>query len=143
MHCNDKISLKIKMIDNVFCQMITNAVGNLGLTAAQSSVLGYICKRESLGEVIYAKHIEEAFHMKHPTVAGILQRLEEKQFITVEPESFDKRYKHIFATKKSRENHNLITKLIEEKETVMLSSLSETEQAELKRLLDKIIKNIV
>ena len=59
-------------------QTMTNALETMELTASQGRIMGYIshCK-----EPPCPKDVEEAFQMSHPTVSGILSRMEQKGFL--------------------------------------------------------------
>ena len=54
-------------------QAITDALEKLELTAAQGRVMGFLAR---CPEPPCPKAVEEAFHLSHPPVSGLLTRLE-------------------------------------------------------------------
>lgn len=79
-------------------QTMTAALAQMELTAAQSHILCYITYRKSPP---CARDIEEAFQLSHPTVSGILSRLEQKEFIEMRPDALDRRCKRIYIREKA------------------------------------------
>jgi len=73
-------------------QAMTSALEEMELTSAQGRVMGYLSHCE---EPPCPKDVEEVFHLSHPTVSGILTRLEKKEFIELYPDPADRRYKRI------------------------------------------------
>ena len=59
-------------------QAITSALAQMDLTASQGHIMGYLAHRD---QPPCSRDIEEAFRMSHPTVSGLLSRLEKKGFI--------------------------------------------------------------
>ena len=78
-------------------QTMTAALAQMELTAAQSHILCYITYRKNPP---CARDIEEAFQLSHPTVSGILSRLEQKDFIEMRPDELDRRCKRIYIREK-------------------------------------------
>lgn len=68
-----------------------------GLTMTQSRVLRFLS--DSGGEATQ-KEIEDFLSVSHPTVVGIVSRLEQNGFITFHPDSADKRNKVVVLTEK-------------------------------------------
>ena len=120
-------------------QAITNALAQMDLTAAQGPILGYLCRRETPP---CSRDIEEEFRLSHPTVSGLLARLEKKEFIEFRPDPEDRRCKRIFLLEKGRQCHDLIRKTIQESEAQMLKDFSEEEQALFSDFLKRAIHNM-
>ena len=59
-------------------QAMTNALATMDLTAAQGHIMAYLDHQKAPP---CPKDIEEAFHLSHPTVSGLLARMEKKGFI--------------------------------------------------------------
>ena len=81
-------------------QRITSALPQMELTASQGPILGFIAHRPAPP---CARDIEEAFHLTHPTVSGLLARLEKKGFIEFIPDDSNRRCKRIRLLPKGRE----------------------------------------
>ena len=94
------------------------------------------------GEVVYPKDIERRFNLTHPTVSGLLQRLESKGFLSCEPDPDDRRYKRIVLTEKAAECQKEIWQHILTIEQTMTAGMQESEIDTLVRLLDLAAKNL-
>ena len=95
------IHLKFKMIGEGFKQRFNTVLKKYDLTFSQFGVICYL--REHKDEKIYIKKLGEVFNLTHPTVVGIINRLEEKGFIETRPDSENKRYRIITLTAKGME----------------------------------------
>ena len=71
-------------------QRMTAALTDVDLTASQGPILGYIAHRKSPP---CSRDIEEAFRLSHPTVSGLLARLEKKGLIEAVSSPADRRVK--------------------------------------------------
>ena len=83
----------IRVLNTCTDQAMTNALAAMELTGAQGRLMGYIAHSNTPP---CAKDIEEAFQLSHPTVSGLLARLEKKGFIEFRPDEHDKRCKRIY-----------------------------------------------
>ena len=88
------------------------------------------------------KDIEKRFHLTHPTVSGVLQRLEAKDFVVLEPDRDDRRCKRIRLTERARQCDAAVGQAFETLERVMCSGMSDEEQQTLLRLLDLAADNL-
>lgn len=124
-----------------FCtdQAITDAVSALDLTAAQGHILSFLSHRP---HPPCPKDIEDAFHLSHPTVSGLLSRLEKKEFIAIRPDEIDRRCKRIYLLPKGEACHQQIHQIIDETEQRLCRGFSPEEKEILARLLDKSIANM-
>ena len=50
-----------------------NTLASMDLTSAQGHIMGYLAQRS---QPPCSRDIEETFHLSHPTVSGLLSRLE-------------------------------------------------------------------
>ena len=89
---------RVRILSQAIRQAIDRKLCDLDLTGQQSFIIRYLSERQ--GEVVYPKDIERRFNLTHPTVSGLLQRLESKGFLTCEPDPDDRRYKRIVLTEK-------------------------------------------
>lgn len=111
-----------------------------GLTCSQARVLSFLLNRDD--RLTIQKDIEDFFEIKHPTVIGILQRMEAKGFIVSEVDPQDKRQRIIrpteeaFKLAENIENHRQVA------EARMAEGMTEAEIDRLKQLLYKVYKNI-
>ena len=120
-------------------QTMTAALAQMELTAAQSHVLGYITHR---GEPPCARDIEEAFQLSHPTVSGILSRLEQKDFIELRPDEQDRRCKRIYIRPKGLKLHEIMHQTVHSIEERIVQDFTEEEKALFASLLQRAIDNM-
>lgn len=120
-------------------QAMTNALTAMELTAAQGHVMGYITHRE---QPPCARDIEEAFHLSHPTVSGILSRLEKKGFIEFRPDEADRRCKRIYALPKGLELQETMHRIIQETEAALVQDFTPEEKEQFGNLLTRAIHNL-
>ncbi len=118
---------------------MTNALASMDLTAAQGHIMGYITHRT---EPPCARDIEEAFQLSHPTVSGILSRLEQKEFIEMRPDPDDRRCKRIYVLPRGRELDETMHQTIRATEETMVQGFSDEEKAAFAALLQRAIDNL-
>ena len=70
------------------------------LTLTQSRVLGYL---EQNGGIATQKEIEGFLQVSHPTVAGVIGRMEQKGFVSCRADPADKRSKLVCQTPRAAE----------------------------------------
>lgn len=123
-----------KTIGNAVDNQITQQVQATGLTSAQMFILHYLSRH--VEKPIYQKDLEEALELSHATVAGIISRLESKDFVKLVPSEQDKRCKQIVATDKTRQLDEETGRIIDETEKKLLSGFSD----EIEQLRDYLIR---
>ena len=120
-------------------QAVTAALTQMDLTAVQGHVLGYITHR---AEAPCPRDIEEAFQLSHPTVSGILSRLEQKDFIELQPDPQDRRCKRIYIRPKGLELNEMMHEAIRSMEEKIVHNFSEEEKEQFASLLRRAIDNM-
>ena len=120
-------------------QRITSALAEMELTASQGPILGYIAHRKTPP---CAKDIEEEFHLSHPTVSGLLSRLEKKGFLEFFPDETDRRCKRIRLREKGLQCIEIMHQAIRENERVLVQGFSEEEQSLFLSFLNRAIHNM-
>lgn len=132
--------LLIKNIDNHLAKMANESLANDELTFSQLRFMAYMYDRE--GKRALLKDMEEFYEVSQPTVAGIMKRLSQKGFVTVDVDEHDHRHKVAALTQ-------LGIDVIEKQEnfrkglqTVILSPLSEEEQNSFIDMLERIWNNL-
>ena len=120
-------------------QSITAALAQMELTSAQGRVMGYLARR---GEPLCAKDIEEEFHLSHPTVSGLLARLEKKGFLELYPDPDDHLCKRIRILPKGMHSHETMHHTIVEMEHRMVSDFTPEEEEAFHTLLTRAIANM-
>lgn len=131
---------KFKAISSALAQDMNRSTAQLDLTGSQCFFLGYLVHHRH--QSIYQKDLEQEFDFSHPTVSGILGRLEAKGFVTFRTGEHDRRCKEILVTEKAIECFETMRGHMMETEAKVASGLSPEELTELNRLLDKIMSNL-
>lgn len=116
---------QIKLLSIAFEQTINRNCELSGLTGAQAFMMGYVVSHPQTP--IYAKTLEQVFQLKHPTVCGILQRLESKGFITFVTDETDRRCRRIVPTQKAIDTHIQSTQRLDEVDRQLLEGFSQEE----------------
>lgn len=130
----------IKMIHDNFERKANNALRPQGLTAAQGSALLHVFN-ESDGQMTL-KELERRMHVAQSTAAGIVVRLEQKGLIECFGDPSDRRIKCVRITESGKNCCRIGSAHVSEVEDRLFSCLSEDEQRELLRLLDKVCSSI-
>ncbi len=120
-------------------QAMTAALAQMELTAAQGHIMGYLAHRDTPA---CFRDIEEIFHLSHPTVSGLLSRLEKKGFIEFRPDPVDRRCKRIWIREKGRQCDELMRRTIESNEKKMVQGFTPEEQTQFAALLERAIANM-
>ena len=120
-------------------QTMTGALARMDLTAAQGHIMGYLAHSPNPP---CSRDIEEAFQLSHPTVSGLLNRLEKKGFIEFRPDEKDRRCKRIHMLPKGQACIELMHRTIQENEERIVQSFSDEEKAQFASLLERAISNM-
>lgn len=129
----------IRILHSCTDQKITAALASMELTAAQGPILGFLERSE---RPLCARDIEEEFHLSHPTVSGLLARLEKKGFIEFCPDPEDRRCKRIYILEKGRQCNETMHRVIESNEARMVQGFTEEEKKLFSELLLRAIRNM-
>ena len=120
-------------------QTMTAALEDQELTSAQGHIMGYLSRRETPP---CPRDIEEAFHLSHPTVSGLLSRLEQKGFIRLCPDPVDRRCKRIYLEEKGLECHDTMLRIIRLNEDRMVQDFTPEEKEQFASFLQRAIANM-
>ena len=120
-------------------QAITRALEAMDLTSSQGQIMGFLACQASAP---CPKDIEEAFHLSHPTVSGLLSRLEKKGFVELRTDENDRRCKRIYVLEKGKQCQQTMRDTILGIENQLVSGFSQEEQALFRAFLDRAIANM-
>lgn len=109
------------------------------LTLTQSKVLAFL---NSQGGQSTQKEIEDFLNVTHPTVAGVVARMELNGFLNSWLDPSDKRNKIVALTDSARSTGLEMEHKIEEFEKKMRSGLSEAQVSEFIATLEHIYRNL-
>lgn len=129
----------IRILNRSISQAVTGAMAEMDLTSAQGRIMGYLAMSP---EPPCAKDIEEKFHLSHPTVSGLLARLEKKGFIEFRPDEQDKRCKRIHILPKGEACNERIYHVILENERLIVRGFSEDEKVQFAGFLTRAANNL-
>ena len=118
---------------------MTRALETMELTSAQGQIMGFLATHP---QPPCPRDLEEAFHLSHPTVSGLLSRLEQKGFVELRRDPEDRRCKRIYVLPKGRDCMDQIRKAIETMERRLIRDFDPEEQAAFSSLLDRAIRNL-
>ena len=136
---HDDIGYLIHQIDNRIKTNIDNHFKVHDLTFSQSQVLHLL---EKNGGSMSQKQLQTQMNVSHPTMVGLVQRLESNRFVTTETDSQDRRNKIVIITEEATNFKNEMIRSREKLHKAMFSSFSENEKDTLKELLNRILDNI-
>ncbi len=140
MNENKQIMDYIIGIDREFKNRINKEFDKIGLTSSQARILGFIT--HNYKNKICSRDLEKHFDLSHPTVNGILKRLEAKEMIYFQSDDTDKRVKNLYITEKAQHLHENIRMLIQSNESAVISVFNKDEQENLKMLLGKMYSRL-
>ena len=109
------------------------------LTLAQSRVLAFL---DSRGGQATQKEIEVYLEVSHPTVVGIISRMEKNGHLRCWVDETDKRNKIVALTEQAKALGEEMEQRISANEKMLLASLSEADIKKLKQMLLIIYNNL-
>lgn len=133
------VGWKIKRLHSAYAQFRERNIQKLDLTSTQAFLLGYLSHHSDAP--VYAGDIGRDFGLRHPTVSGLLSRMEQKGFIRYEADE-DHRRKRIVLTERALAVHEQILEQIHATNMLATANLTKDEVATLHRLLDQVYANL-
>ena len=121
-------------------QTMTEALNKMDLTASQGRLMAFVAHRGQ--QPTYARDVEQALRLTHPTVSGLLSRLEQKGFVELTTDPNDRRSKRIVISEKGLACHERMHATIMENESRIVQGFTEEEKALLAQLLQRAIENV-
>lgn len=140
MEDNLSCSILLKQLHDVQEKNINNTLRNLDLTFSQINVLRALV--HSADKQMSLKELEKILHVAQSTTARIVAKMESKGLIESFGDVSDKRIKYIRLTQYGEQYSSNAKQKLEEEETRLLSSLTETEKMVFVSLLQKITSNL-
>jgi MarR family multiple gene transcriptional regulator MgrA len=136
----ETLGLIFRRISHAAKKETDNNLKRLNLTMSQGLVLEYL--NNTKDEELTQKAIEQHFNLQHPTVSGILKRLEKNGFITTSVNKADRRVKDISLTQKAIEIEEIAKQDKKLMEETFVKGLSKEEIETLRGLLRKVLNNM-
>ncbi|MBQ6559977.1 MAG: MarR family transcriptional regulator [Erysipelotrichaceae bacterium] len=135
----NNIGMLIHRIDNKTKAKIDIGMNRYKLTFSQSQVLFLLAINDGK---LSQKKLQDLMRVSHPTMVGLIQRLEANEFVRTYTDEEDKRYKIVELTEQARAFGKEMRQIREDNEKAMLKGLSKEEKEILTDLLDRVYKNI-
>ena len=121
-------------------QTMTDALNKLNLTAAQGRLMAFVVHRGE--QPTYAKDVEAELHLTHPTVSGLLSRLEQKGFLELKTDPNDRRSRQIIISGKGLACHERMHAVITENESRIVQGFTQEEKTLFTQFLQRAIENV-
>lgn len=118
---------------------MSEALARMELTAAQGHIIGFLAHQP---QAPCFRDIEERLQLSHPTVSGLLTRLEKKGFVELRPDPVDRRCKRVYLLPKSRECLAVMDGTIRGIEERLVQDFSPAEREKFSSLLNRAIINM-
>ena len=127
------------MLQSCTEQTLTAAMEEMELTAAQGHLMGYLIHSR---EPRCPRDVEKVFHLSHPTVSGLLSRLEQKGFVELRTDPEDRRFKRIYLLPKAWQLDERISRTLAENERKMTDGFTQQEREAFAALLQRAIHSM-
>lgn len=129
----------VRILHCCISQAVSSNLSDMELTSAQGHIMGYLARCK---EPPCPRDLEEEFHLSHPTVSGLLARLEKKDFIALQPDPKDRRCKRICILPKGQECHDRMHRSMLASEEQIVQGFSDEEKALFADMLSRAIRNM-
>ncbi len=139
MEKTSNIGILIHRIDKRIKANMDISLNRYDLTYSQSQVLLFLRLNEGK---LSQKKLQDMMRCSHPTMVGLIQRLEANGFVRTYTDETDKRFKIVELTDKALAFGNDMRKTREQNEKAMLKGLQKEEKEILMDLLNKVYENI-
>ena len=136
---NTNYGFLIRVLHHCARQSMDSAMETMELTAAQGPIMAYLAHAE---QPLCPRDLEAEFHLTHPTVSGLLSRLEQKGFVELRTDPEDRRCKRIYILDKGWQCHEVMHRTIQENERRMTEGFTEEERELFSNLLRRAIQNM-
>jgi MarR family transcriptional repressor of mepA len=136
----DDIPFLIHRISSSFRQLFNSELLKYDLTVSQMHVLGYFHWNNR--DIATQKEIEDYLEVSHPTIVGILKRMESKGLIETKIITDGRLSKNVKVTDKARKLNREITNAHVESREKLLKGISETDREILRDYLIRLADNM-
>ena len=132
---------KIKFLSVKIDQKMNEKCRDWELTGSQAQVLHYLYKCEQKGRQVNIRAMSEWLHQSHVTVLGVIDRMEQKGFVTTQTDPEDKRCRRVALTEKAYQAKAQIGRYHHYLDDTLLRGFSPQEQAVLADMMDRLLQN--
>ena len=128
-----------RRLDCAMRQSMDQALSSMDLTFSQGHIMGYLALSN---QPPCAKDMEDRFHLSHPTISGLLARLEKKEFIALRPDPEDRRRKLVYILPKGQQCNETLHAVIRDGEEKLLTGFSQEEREQFQQYLLRALHNV-
>ena len=126
------VSENIKLI-------ICNTLATLS-KLSEICILNFLFNKQETN--VTQKEVEKYFDLSHPTIVGLIKRMEEKGFVKTMTDLDDKRCKLICLTEKAYKIENILKIHLESMNNKLIKGLNEEQILKLNEIIDIILSNM-
>ena len=134
-----KTGYLLKIVTDVLGREANYILKKQDLTWAQSRLIGFLSRN---GGECTQKELENFLEVSHPTVVGIVSRMEQNGFVTCRIDASDRRNKIVSLTEKAVEAGKSILGSLREQEEAMFDGFTDEERQKLDEYLFRIYENL-
>lgn len=138
---NYELGRNVHMLSRLLKRNTDIEVTKYGITGVQSAMIGFIYE-ETRKKDVFAKDIEKAFDLRRASSAGLIQNMEKNGLIKREMVGNDARLKKIVLTEKALELRRKLDKSIKNMEKKMQEGLTKEEVEKYLELTKKMAENL-
>ena len=134
-----KTGYLLKTVTDILGKEANYMLKEQGLTWTQSRLIGFLARN---GCARTQKEIEEFLEVSHPTVVGIVSRMEQNGFVTCRTDQMDRRNKIVSLTEKSMDAGRTMWDMLKRQDEIMFSGFTAEERDRLDEYLLRIYDNL-
>ena len=135
----EDIGFLIHKIDNRIKTRIDNQLKKNDLTFSQSQLLHHLEKHEGM---LNQKELQKIMNVSHPTIVGLVQRLETNGFVRTETDPSDRRNKIVYTTEAAQKFKEELMKRRKKSNKKMLEGISAEDLETARKVLNRMLDNI-
>lgn len=134
-----KTGYLLKTVSDILGREANSMLREQDLTWSQSRLIGFLVRN---GGERTQKEIENFLEVSHPTVVGIVSRMEQNGFVTCRTDQTDRRNKIVSLTKKSIDVGRTMWDKLTRQDEIMFAGFTAEERAQLDSYLLRIYENL-
>ena len=134
-----KTGYLIKTVSDILGREANFMLKEQDLTWAQSRLIGFLTRN---GGERTQKEIENFLEVSHPTVVGIVSRMEQNGFVTCRTDQTDRRNKIVSLTEKSMDAGRTMWDMLKRQDEIMFAGFTAEERDRLDEYLLRIYDNL-
>ena len=135
------LGYKFKRIHELFKARMNVDLKRDDLTFSQSEILIYLMRQQD--HAVNQQELCDAIQVSHPTMIGLINRMEKKELVTRRVDSVNRRNRYIELTPKAREIMTKTQAQKEQNDRKIVYGFTPEEEQMLNQLLSKVYENMM